>query len=86
MSKDDLPESNYLLDYDDSEKRRLQEQHELIKSYMGQLILAPVDLTQPGLKVLDSGTFDGMISRYIVFFTRLLNHVQDSGFPKFQRT
>nr|Q6Q870.2 RecName: Full=N-methyltransferase sirN; AltName: Full=Sirodesmin biosynthesis protein N [Plenodomus lingam] len=55
----DLPESNYLLDYDDTEKRRLREQHDLIKAYTGKLILAPLDLTKPNLKILDSGTFDG---------------------------
>nr|AAT01502.1 SirN [Plenodomus lingam] len=54
----DLPESNYLLDYDDTEKRRLREQHDLIKAYTGKLILAPLDLTKPNLKILDSGTFD----------------------------
>jgi gliotoxin biosynthesis N-methyltransferase len=61
MAKDELPESNYLLDYDDTEKRRLTEQHDLIKSYMGQLILAPIDVERPGLKILDSGTFDGTL-------------------------
>lgn len=34
-------------------------QHDLIKTYMGKLILAPLPFDQPNLRVLDSGTFNG---------------------------
>ncbi|KAI8302914.1 N-methyltransferase [Colletotrichum sp. SAR11_59] len=34
-------------------------QHDLIQSYMGGLILAPINFEQKRLKILDSGTFDG---------------------------
>lgn len=32
----------------------------LIDALGGHVVLAPVDLTKPGLKILDSGTADGM--------------------------
>lgn len=35
-------------------------QHDLIKTYMGKLILAPLPFDQPNLRVLDSGTFNGL--------------------------
>lgn len=34
-------------------------QHDLIKTYMGKLILAPLPFEKPNLRVLDSGTFNG---------------------------
>ena len=42
-----------------SEARRLRAQHDLCTAAVGGLILAPVDLTRPNLRVLDSGTADG---------------------------
>lgn len=42
---------------DKRENDRLNEQHELVKAAMaGKLLLCPVDLTLPHLRVLDSGT------------------------------
>ncbi|KAL4969539.1 N-methyltransferase gliN [Aspergillus stella-maris] len=58
-------ENGYLLNYQDEERARMQIQHDLIKAYMGKLILAPIDLTQSGLRVLDSGTFDALWLRDI---------------------
>ncbi|RHZ44676.1 N-methyltransferase gliN [Aspergillus thermomutatus] len=57
-----LPDSKngYLLNYEDQEQRRMHLQHDLIKSYMGQLILAPLPVEKPHLRVLDSGTFNGL--------------------------
>lgn len=52
-------ENGYLLNYEDQEKRRMNMQHDLIKTYMGKLILAPLPFDQPNLRVLDSGTFNG---------------------------
>jgi hypothetical protein len=47
-------------DDNQSEKARLTDQHDVfIDAMNGKAILAPVDLTQPGLLVLDSGTADG---------------------------
>ncbi|CAI0645812.1 unnamed protein product [Colletotrichum noveboracense] len=59
MTQQHLPDSNYLLPYNEAEIRRLRLQHDLIQSYMGGLILAPINFEQRGLKILDSGTFDG---------------------------
>ncbi|MCJ1380197.1 hypothetical protein MMC17_003300 [Xylographa soralifera] len=39
--------------------RPLTAQHDAIKECMGRLVLAPVDLTKPDVRVLDSGTGDG---------------------------
>lgn len=44
-----------------AEVERLSYQHEVIKSFMGSLVIAPVDLTIPGLRILDSATADGNI-------------------------
>lgn len=44
----------------DGEYSRLRTQHEMVKIAMGgKLVLAPIDLSQPGLRVLDSATADG---------------------------
>ncbi|KAF2246838.1 hypothetical protein BU26DRAFT_431537 [Trematosphaeria pertusa] len=44
----------------DSELQRLANQHVVLKSGMGTLALAPVDFTSPNLRILDSGTADGL--------------------------
>lgn len=50
----------YLLQESLSEPARLRMQHEVIKDAMGgRLILAPVDMSRPGLRILDSATTDG---------------------------
>ncbi|EHK22003.1 uncharacterized protein TRIVIDRAFT_91355 [Trichoderma virens Gv29-8] len=59
MADEQLPDSNYLLPYDDGEVKRLHLQHDLLETYMGSLILAPINREQKGLKILDSATFDG---------------------------
>ncbi|KAH7348593.1 S-adenosyl-L-methionine-dependent methyltransferase [Rhexocercosporidium sp. MPI-PUGE-AT-0058] len=50
---------------DEQEIHRLTIQHEVTKSAYPSLILAPIDLTQPGLKILDSATADGLWLRDI---------------------
>ena len=35
-------------------------QHDAIVDCMGRLVVAPIDFTKPGTRVLDSGTGDGM--------------------------
>ena len=52
--------SKYFLGENPSEVERLSYQHAVIKDHMkGQLVLAPIDLSVPGLQVLDSATADG---------------------------
>lgn len=47
-------------DENKSEKERLAGQHDVITNAMGgRLLFAPVDLSKPGLRILDSGTADG---------------------------
>jgi hypothetical protein len=45
------------------ELKRLADNHEVIKDAMGGLILAPVDLSKPGLRILDCATADGISPR-----------------------
>ncbi|KAI0401588.1 S-adenosyl-L-methionine-dependent methyltransferase [Xylaria palmicola] len=52
-------ETDYPLD-NAGEAERLADQHHVLKSFMGgKLVVAPIDLSRPGLRVLDSGTADG---------------------------
>ncbi|GFF33542.1 hypothetical protein IFM61606_01914 [Aspergillus udagawae] len=41
------------------EVNRLQLQHELIEAFCNGLVKAPIDLTRPGQRILDSATADG---------------------------
>jgi hypothetical protein len=43
----------------EEEISRLSNQHDVLKGEMGQLVLAPIDLSSP-LRILDSGTADGL--------------------------
>ncbi|KAL1856862.1 hypothetical protein Daus18300_010625 [Diaporthe australafricana] len=59
-------EPQYLLPEPDKEIARLTEQDAVITHIMdGRRILAPIDLTKPGLRILDSGTADGLFLRAI---------------------
>lgn len=52
---------DYFLSQNPTEVERLSYQHEVIKDYMGgNLVLAPLDLLQPGLQIFDGGTADGL--------------------------
>ena len=42
------------------ELERLKYQHKVLTDHFGTLVLAPVDLSKPGLRILDSGTADGV--------------------------
>ncbi|KAI1410440.1 S-adenosyl-L-methionine-dependent methyltransferase [Hypoxylon sp. FL1857] len=56
-SEDDR--NDYPLD-NAAEAKRLSDQHAVIKAFMGnKLVVAPIDLSQPNLRILDSGTADG---------------------------
>jgi hypothetical protein len=48
---------------DAKELKRLTDNHEVIKDAMGGLIWAPVDLSKPGLRILDCATADGTSPR-----------------------
>ncbi|KAI3326348.1 S-adenosyl-L-methionine-dependent methyltransferase [Xylariaceae sp. AK1471] len=52
-------ETAYPLD-NAGEAKRLADQHDVLKAFMGdKLVVAPIDLARPGLRILDSGTVDG---------------------------
>ncbi|KUJ19283.1 S-adenosyl-L-methionine-dependent methyltransferase [Mollisia scopiformis] len=50
---------------DDKEIERLTAQHKIMKSCYEKLILAPIDLSKPGLRILDSGCADGLWLREV---------------------
>jgi SAM-dependent methyltransferase len=53
-------EFNYFLPANNAEAERLIMQHTvLIDALDNRIVCAPLDLTEPGLKILDSGTADG---------------------------
>lgn len=46
-----------------SESKRMRMQHDVVKDAMGgKLVLAPIDLTRPGGRILDSATGNGKSS------------------------
>ena len=71
----DTPKHNYPAEGTLSEVQRLRAQHELCTAAVGGLILAPINLEHPNLRILDSGTADG-------FF---LVDVFNKGLPKSTR-
>lgn len=53
-------DSAYILEESRREVERLQKQHTWINGYLeGRIVFAPVDLSNPKLKVLDVGCADG---------------------------
>ena len=52
-------EEKYFMEQNAAEVERLTYQHEVIKGFMGSLVLAPLDLSSPALHILDSATADG---------------------------
>lgn len=57
-------QERYVMEKNNGELRRLGDQHAVLKSAMGTLVLAPVDFSKPGLRILDSGTADGIVPMY----------------------
>jgi hypothetical protein len=50
----------YILEASPTETERLRMQHDVVKDAVGgSLVVAPIDLTKPGLRILDSATADG---------------------------
>ncbi|KAF3771422.1 hypothetical protein M406DRAFT_34527, partial [Cryphonectria parasitica EP155] len=52
-------QKRYVMGEDDDELHRLGDQHAVLKSAMGTVVLAPVNFSTPGLRILNSGTADG---------------------------
>ncbi|KAJ9647554.1 hypothetical protein H2204_000183 [Knufia peltigerae] len=48
-----------------SESKRLKAQSDLVTAAFGELVLCPIDLTAAGLRILDSGTADGLFLRQL---------------------
>ncbi|KAJ6101981.1 hypothetical protein N7486_004408 [Penicillium sp. IBT 16267x] len=61
LSKEKVEEvgSRYFLPRNVEEAERMQNQHEWLKGGANGLVLAPIDLTRPGMLVLDAATADG---------------------------
>jgi hypothetical protein len=52
-------QEKYFMEGNSGEILRLSFQHEVLKEYVGKLVLAPVELNKPRLRVIDSATADG---------------------------
>ncbi|KAF2789633.1 hypothetical protein K505DRAFT_91362 [Melanomma pulvis-pyrius CBS 109.77] len=50
----------YIMEANEGELQRLANQHQVLKSAMGTLTVAPIDFSRPNLRILDSGTADGL--------------------------
>jgi hypothetical protein len=60
MSKNDSStEDNLIFEAGSGEIARLTLQSKVIKYTMGKLVLAPVDLSKPGLRIFDQACADG---------------------------
>ncbi|RWA09821.1 hypothetical protein EKO27_g5297 [Xylaria grammica] len=78
----------YVMRENEGELERLANHHEIISHYIGGLVLAPVDLSQPNLRILDSGTADGLWLRELKSSTAIENphtyigtDINESFFP-----
>lgn len=58
-------EDPYVMGHNSAEMKRLAAQHEWIKASMGSLLHCPVNYKKESMRVLDSGTADGM---FVLFF------------------
>jgi hypothetical protein len=56
---DDKNTTHYFLDVNPEEAERLELSQEIISDHMQRAVWAPIDLSQPGLKILDSATASG---------------------------
>lgn len=57
-------QEHYVMEENDGELERLENQHVVLKSSMGTLLCAPIEFVAPCLRILDSGTADGMIPSF----------------------
>lgn len=58
---EDRNNTHYFLDVNPEEAERLQLGQLIISDHMGKPVWAPLDLSQPTLKILDSATASGKI-------------------------
>lgn len=58
-SKTGLNNDNVIFAANESEVERLDKQHKVIYAAMPQLVLAPIDLSKGGFRVLDQATGSG---------------------------
>jgi hypothetical protein len=68
-------DDNILFEPGQSETARLALQHEIIKYGMKDLVKALIDLSKPGLKILDQATADGKQSISVRVSSRIYYHV-----------
>lgn len=72
--------SRYFLPRNMEEAERMQNQHEWLKGGADGLVLAPIDLTRSGMRVLDSATADGRESFPPVLIVMLISsRLLDAG-------
>lgn len=61
-STETLLDTKDFIEKNQDETFQLSEQHDVFKASMGgKLVIAPVDFSKPGLRILDCGTADGMM-------------------------
>ncbi|KAF2122851.1 putative methyltransferase SirN-like protein [Lophiotrema nucula] len=53
-------QEKYFMEGNAAEIQRLSFQHEVLKNHIGALVLAPVEVSKGGLRILDSATADGL--------------------------
>ncbi|KAL4903794.1 hypothetical protein BDW74DRAFT_179382 [Aspergillus multicolor] len=55
-----VSDEGFVCEFDETvENKRLAGQHQIVKFGMGRLVLAPLDITRKGLRILDAATSDG---------------------------
>ena len=57
---EDKNQTHYFLDESPDELKRLDLGQQVISSYMGKPVWAPIDFSKPGYKILDSACANGM--------------------------
>lgn len=59
-----------------AELQRLTDQHAIVTDALNGLLLAPVDFSKPGLKILDSATADGKSTIFLAARARVVDMAQ----------
>jgi hypothetical protein len=62
-----LNDGHYFLDKSKVELERLDLAQSIIKDYMKQLVWAPVNFSQPSLRILDSAAANGAYMQFFMF-------------------
>lgn len=77
LSKTGLNDDNVIFAANESEVQRLDKQHRVIRAAMPQLVLAPVDLTSGGKRILDQATGSGTMQPPRAQLLPLLTRIRD---------